>query len=108
MYHERTYAEIARTRRNRIIGVIIVALLCAVLVLSSFAARDVLRKQGATSVRESILEAATQCAAVEGSYPSTLFHLEQYYGLSINRDDYVINYEWLADNIPPSVTVVAR
>lgn len=69
---------------------------------------DVSRKQATVSVRESVVTAAMQCAAVEGSYPSSLSHLEEHYGLVINHNDYIINYEWLADNIPPSVTVIAR
>ena len=60
------------------------------------------------AVREAVITASVQCAAVEGSYPSSLSHLESHYGLVINHDDYIVNYEWLADNVPPSVTVVPR
>lgn len=49
-----------------------------------------------------------QCYAIEGSYPSSLSHLEDAYGLTVNHDDYIINYEWFADNIPPSVAVSVR
>lgn len=66
------------------------------------------RVQGAASLRETILNSAKQCCAVEGSYPSSLAHLEDVYGLTINHDDYVITYEWFADNVPPSVVVVPR
>ena len=60
------------------------------------------------NVMKSVITASVQCAAVEGSYPSSLSHLESHYGLVINHDDYIVNYEWLADNVPPSVTVVPR
>ena len=43
-----------------------------------------------------------------GLYPSSLEHLEQGYGLRVNRDDYVITYEVFAENIMPSVVVVPR
>ncbi|MBQ3302290.1 MAG: hypothetical protein IJH04_09165 [Eggerthellaceae bacterium] len=108
MYHEVTYSQLAQRRKDRIIAAVLAVLLCIVLAFAFKASADVSRKQAVTSVRDSIVEAALQCAAVEGSYPSSLSHLEQRYGLVINHDDYVINYEWLADNIPPSVTVVAR
>ena len=49
-----------------------------------------------------------RCCAIEGSYPSSLEHLEESYGLTINHDDYVITYECFADNIMPSVVVTPR
>ncbi|MFR1639983.1 MAG: hypothetical protein ACLSVD_12990 [Eggerthellaceae bacterium] len=67
-----------------------------------------LREQGAVSVRNAILDSAKQCCAIEGSYPSSLEHLEQSYGLRVNRGDYVITYEVFAENIMPSVVVVPR
>ena len=60
------------------------------------------------TVRNAILDSAKQCCAIEGSYPSSLEHLEQGYGLRVNRDDYVITYEVFAENIMPSVVVVPR
>ena len=108
MYHEVTYEELARRRRLRIILAVVVVFLCVNIVVAAWVSADVSRKQATVSVRESIVTAAMQCAAVEGSYPSSLSHLEDHYGLVINHNDYIINYEWLADNIPPSVTVTAR
>ena len=88
-----------------------VALVLALAVGGWFAAGAVgqnLREQGAVSVRNAILDSAKQCCAIEGSYPSSLEHLEQGYGLRVNRDDYVITYEVFAENIMPSVVVVPR
>ena len=66
------------------------------------------REQAAVSLRESVLSAAKQCCAVEGAYPSSLAHLEEHYGLTINHDDFIVNYEWFADNVLPAVVVVTR
>lgn len=108
MYHERTQSEI-RGRRVRGVIVTLVALaLIAALVAGTLVFQNMLREQGTTSIRESILSMAMQCYAIEGSYPSSLSHLEEAYGLTVNHDDYVINYEWFADNIPPSVAVSVR
>lgn len=79
-------------------------LVVAALMLASSATRA----QGAESVRQAVLSAAMQCCAVEGSYPSTLEHLEEHYGLSVNHNDYVILYEAFASNVAPTVTVVPR
>ena len=71
-------------------------------------ARDLAREQGAVALRESVLRSALQCCAVEGSFPTSLEHLEDHYGLVVNEDDYRVMYEWLGDNITPSVVVVPR
>ena len=65
-------------------------------------------EQGAAAMREAILDSARQCAAVEGSYPSSLQYLEQSYGLSVNHQDFIITYEAFAGNVAPSVVVVPR
>lgn len=108
MYHEVTYKELAHRKRMRIVLAVVVVVLVANIVLAFYLSADISKKQGAASVRESVVAAATHCAAVEGSYPSSISHLEQHYGLIYNHDDYQVNYEWLADNIPPSVTVTLR
>lgn len=108
MYHEQTYREIAQRRRNRIIVAVATVLLLIVLVLAMQVASAVGREQGAVSLRDSVLDAAKQCCAVEGSYPSSLAHLEQRYGLVVNHQVYDVRYEWLADNVLPSVVVTLR
>lgn len=67
-----------------------------------------LREQGELSVRNSILNTAKQCCAIEGSYPVSLSYLEENYGLVINKNDYVVTYEVFATNVMPSVVVLAR
>ena len=54
------------------------------------------------------MEAALQCFAIEGAYPQSLQHLEEDYGLTINRDAYTVMYETFAANVPPTVTVVPK
>lgn len=108
MYHELTYEQIKRRRAKRLATAIIVVALAVLAAFAVITAQASAREQAAVSVRESVLNAAKQCCAVEGSYPSTLAHLEQNYGLVINRNDYLVSYEWFADNILPSVVVTAR
>ncbi len=108
MYHELTYEQIKRRRAKRLATAIIVVALAVLVAFAAISAQASAREQAAMSVRESVLNAAKQCCAVEGSYPSTLEHLEKNYGLVINRNDYVVSYEWFADNVLPSVVVTAR
>lgn len=108
LFHEMTYSQIKRRRITRVLtAVVIVAAAVALYFTISFAQTSA-RDQAAMSLRESVLNAAKQCCAVEGSYPSSLEHLESEYGLTINHNDYVVSYEWFADNVLPSVVVTAR
>lgn len=104
-----------RTSRKRRSGkaelVAIVVCLCIVAVALFFGYEAYHRhaiEQGAASIRQTVLDSALQCAAIEGSYPSELSHLEENYGLTINHGDYVVIYDCFASNVPPSVTVMSR
>lgn len=108
MYHEITYAELARRRRDRIVLAVVAVVFAVLLVFTALAAQAIGRMQGAESERETIVNAAMQCCAIEGSYPSSLSHLEERYGVVVNHRDYVVNYEWLGDNVVPSVVVTLR
>ena len=108
MYHELTYRQHNRRIAKRIIAFVILVVLVAAAVFAATIAQASAREQAALSVRESVLTAAKQCCAVEGAYPSSLAHLEEHYGLTINHDDFIVNYEWFADNVLPAVVVVTR
>ena len=108
MYHEVTKEDKRRRRRHAIIAMVSVFVL---IVLCIFGARSFSlssREQGAAALRSSIMSAAVRCCAIEGSYPLTLRHLEDSYGLKINHRDYIITYEAYASNVAPSVVVVPR
>lgn len=108
MYREPTKEQRSRFRK-RIIACAVA--LCA-LALAVGIALDMVfasaREQGANSIRTTILNAAMQCAAIEGSFPTNLAYLEQNYDLRINHDDYIVIYEALGSNVFPSIVVVPR
>ena len=103
-----TTAQMRKRRVYRVVAVIIACLLAAVLWFAWDMASAETESQGAVSVRTAVLDAAMQCAAVEGAYPSTLSYLEEHYGLVINHKDYAVTYEAFASNVLPSVVVVPR
>lgn len=108
MYSEPTKEQRIK-KRNRIIAVI--AVVCALAVALTIAVNMIFssaREQGAVSIRNTILNAAMQCAAIEGSFPENLSYLEDNYDLRVNHDDYVVIYEVLGSNVLPSIVVVPR
>ncbi|MEY8461128.1 hypothetical protein AALA69_08390 [Eggerthellaceae bacterium 24-137] len=107
MIHGKT-AQMKQRRRRRIVLVLAACALAAALWLAWDAAGAQTEAQSALSVRNAVLDAAMQCAAVEGAYPSSLKYLEEHYGLVVNYNDYAVTYEAFASNVPPSVVVVPR
>lgn len=108
MYHEVTYKELERRRQGHLRAVVAGMVVCALVACGLAYARLLLRDQGATALRSAVVDAALQCCAVEGSFPSSLAHLEDHYGLVINERDYLVTYEWLGDNVAPAVVVRPR
>lgn len=86
--------------------VLVVLLVCGLWAAVGVYAHTV-HEQGAVTLRESILQAADQCYAIEGAYPASLGYLEKRYGLSVNHDGYDVVYEAFASNIAPTVVVKA-
>ncbi|MEG2038641.1 MAG: hypothetical protein RRZ73_02820 [Oscillospiraceae bacterium] len=60
------------------------------------------------STKQAVIRAAVQCYATEGVYPATLDILEQRYGLTLDHEKFVIDYQCFAANIMPDVTVIPR
>lgn len=108
MFHEITDQELARRRKTRILVAAAIVAVALIAVLVAMALQANAREQGAVALRDSIMNAAKQCCAIEGSYPSSLEHLEKNYGITINHDDYVVSYESFAGNIMPTVVVTPR
>ncbi len=108
MFHEVTESQIKKRRKVLaiVVACVAVAIVAAVVIVGVIQSNT--RVQGAVALRDTVLESAKQCCAIEGSYPSTLEHLEENYGLTINHDSYVVSYEYFADNVMPSVVVTPK
>lgn len=108
MFHEITDKQIRKRRKIAAL----VAICCVVVVVAVYAivgaAQASAKTQGAVALRDAVLQSAKQCCAIEGSYPTTLEHLEQNYGLTINHSSYIVSYEYFADNVMPSVVVTPK
>ena len=108
MYHEITTKDRKRKRHHILLALLVCAIATVGIALAVQVAGQNAREQGAMALRQSILNAAIRCCAIEGSYPLTIDRLEQNYGLRINRTDYIVTYEAYASNMVPSVVVVPR
>lgn len=60
------------------------------------------------SLESAIRRSAAHCYATEGAYPESLDYLRTHYGLQIDEDRYLVDYQVFASNLMPSITVIAR
>lgn len=64
-------------------------------------------RQEAEGLKNSILQSAVHCYALEGFYPDSMRYLEDHYGLTYDRDKYVVSYEVVGSNLMPDVSVIS-
>ena len=55
---------------------------------------------------QTLRRSAVECYALEGSYPADVDYLYENYGVSVDRDRYIVYYEYVASNLMPAITVL--
>lgn len=63
------------------------------------------REAGLRVAGEALERAVMQCYALEGAYPPSLQYLADNYGLIVDQNKYVYQYEPVAGNIHPIIGV---
>ena len=63
-------------------------------------------RQEAEGLENSIRRSAVHCYALEGFYPDGLSYLEQHYGLTYDKEAYLISYEIIGSNLMPDISVI--
>ena len=51
---------------------------------------------------------AVACYAAEGVYPPSVEYMEEHYGLQIDKENYEISYNVIAENLMPDITVLEK
>ena len=59
-------------------------------------------------LKDALRRAAVACYAAEGVYPPDLAYLQQHYGVQINERRYIVDYQPVADNLMPDITIVEK
>ena len=86
---------------------VILAVIAACIVfhsLFSVTAEEIADRENA--IKETVQERALQCYVIENAYPESLAYLEENYGLTVNKKDYLIVYDLFAENQPPQIKVI--
>ena len=88
--------------------------LCIFAALTAFMLRQVGTMEEKTlaqrqaRLKDAALRAAVACYSVEGVYPDSVEYLTEHYGLTVNRNTYIVVYEAFASNQLPEVQVLVR
>jgi len=84
-------------------------LICIPLMLLLFSGywRDKTEKESLAMAKESIRRAAVECYALEGFYPPNLDYLIGRYGVALDESRYFVDYQYIASNLMPDITVLA-
>lgn len=69
---------------------------------------DVANREEMQQIENSVRQAAVACYAAEGYYPASLEALAENYSLRYNSEDYIVRYDFFADNILPDIEVFSR
>ncbi len=85
--------------------ILAIIVVCAVFYAAfTVTAEDIADRENA--IKETVQERALQCYVIENAYPESLAYLEENYGLTVNKEDYLIVYDLFAENQPPAVKVI--
>lgn len=48
------------------------------------------------------------CYALEGYYPPSLAYIEEHYGLIYDKDEYIVDYRPIGNNIYPNLAIIKK
>ena len=90
----------------------LIYILCPVILLVFMLGLSSIEETAVDKQRESLETALTRnithCYAVEGYYPPSLAYLETNYGLTYDKDLFFVDYQPVASNMRPNVTIILR
>lgn len=90
----------------RLLPALIFIAALALLILGMNDISGMTQRQEAEGLENSVRQSAVHCYALEGFYPDSLSYLEQHYGLTYDKDKYIVSYELIGSNLMPDVSVI--
>lgn len=98
--------QLLRTHKFITICVILAVIACCIVLRSAFAVSEEEIADRENAIEQTVRERALQCYVIEDAYPESLAYLEENYGLTVNKEDYLIVYDLFAENQPPQIKVI--
>lgn len=95
-------------RNSQWISLIFIVAMIVVIVFAINSFKDTTEHLGVDTLEDTIEQYAIACFATEGSYPPDLSYLEEHYGLILDEEQYIYEYEVFGSNVLPIITVLER
>lgn len=95
-------------RSSQWVSLIFMVAMIVVIVFAINSFNDRTGNLGIDTLEDTIEQYAIACYATEGSYPPDLSYLEVHYGLILDEEQYIYEYEVFGSNILPIITVLER
>lgn len=64
------------------------------------------RAEGKEQLESVIRRTAVSCYAAEGVYPPNLEYMKEHYGIRFDEEKYMVDYQVIASNLMPDITVL--
>lgn len=92
---------------RQLLAAVVLFLCCLLLFLHGVSALSSAADETYTaSLQQAILRSAVHCYATEGRYPESIDYLKEHYGIRWDETKYLVDYEIIAANLRPDVTVI--
>ena len=91
--------------RSLVVPVIFTVVIIVMVVFGLRETSNVASEEGLRILEDGIRRAVITAYAIEGRYPSSLSHIEEHYGIFIDRTRFVVHYVPFGENVMPSITV---
>ncbi len=62
----------------------------------------------AAILEQALTRSITACYALEGAYPPDIDYLAEHYGLTYDKAEYFIDYQYIGANLRPDVTIIKK
>lgn len=59
-------------------------------------------------LEEAVLHDVIHCYSIEGTYPPSVSYMEKHYGLTYDKDKYIVDYQFIGANIMPQIDIIKK
>lgn len=95
-------------RAAAVIGVLLFAAVTVWFLISLNNADTAARENRTTAVYNNIMNGSVLCYSIEGEYPPDMDYLRENYGITYDRDRYIVDYSYFGANVRPTVRVIEK
>ncbi len=106
MYNNRSSSE--RWAGTIIKQLLFFAVIIFFLIYAFSSVGNVNDEQEIETLENAITRSSIHCYVLEGAYPPDIEYLEDRYGLTVDKNRFIVHYDIFASNIMPDITIIKK